>query len=198
MLFLGLPRLVLMAVMLCTLAAAAGDRVIPYTTSLGLEFSSRANDGWRLVKGPDGFSAEVYVSSDDKYIAVSHMVYDDGKYDSYEALLSIWERESGFGASRLQRIKYYNVNKRSDISIFDQIFARFDYDPEEDDEISIKRDDELYADHWMSLRSTTFGSDAIDICTEFKETEGMYIASFDIGKTGYDGRWIRVNFEMND
>ncbi|PHH53456.1 hypothetical protein CFIMG_008219RA00001 [Ceratocystis fimbriata CBS 114723] len=199
--FSGFPRLVFMAAMLCTLAAAKKSRVVRYASTLKLDFSSPDDDGWKLVKGPGDFFAEVYVSEDDKYIAVSQMLNPGHVFDSYEAVLSIWERESGLSAGELQRIKYYDVNRESDISIFNEIFTAFGYHPAEEQgipEISIKRDSDVYQEHWWSLSRTTFGSDAIDICIEFKETNGLYIQSFDIGRTGYDARWIRVNFEMGE
>ncbi|KAL2889444.1 hypothetical protein HOO65_030945 [Ceratocystis lukuohia] len=197
--FSGFPHLVFMAAILCTLAAAERDRAVRYATTLKLEFS-KPEKGWKQVKGPGDFFAEVYVSRQDKYISVSQMLNPGGIFDSYEALLSIWERESGLSAGQLRRIKYYDVNEESDVSIFDDIFTAFDYDPSQDEgipEISIERDNDLYKDQWKSLRTTTFGSDAIDICTEFEETDGLYIESFDIGREGYNERWIRVNFEMN-
>ncbi|KKF92425.1 hypothetical protein CFO_g5223 [Ceratocystis platani] len=123
------------------------------------------------------------------------MLNEHNVLDSNEALLSIWEREAKLSAGRLQRIKYYDVNEMSDVSTFNNIFQAFGYDPNADEgipEIKIARDDTAH----QHLRETTFGSEAIDICTEFKETEGMYIAGFDIGRDGSDGRWIRVNLFM--
>ncbi|KAL1886052.1 hypothetical protein Cpir12675_006888 [Ceratocystis pirilliformis] len=111
------------------------------------------------------------------------MLNVDNEFDSYEALLSIREHETKLSAGRLRRIKYYDVNQMSDV--------KFEYDPNEDDDIpkiSIERDAAVYNHLWKSLRQTTSGSDAIDICTEFKETEGMYITGFDIGKDSADGR----------
>ncbi|KAL2889448.1 hypothetical protein HOO65_030949 [Ceratocystis lukuohia] len=195
--FSGFPRLVFMAAIL---SAAKKDRVVRYASTLKLVFSSPGDDGWKLVKGPGDFFAEVYVSQVDKYIAVSQMLNPGQVFDSYEAVLSIWEHESGLGAERLRRIKYYDVNHESDISIFNDVFTEFGYDPKEEEgipEVSIERENDLYDYQWQSLRRTSFGSDAIDICTEFQETDGLYIESFDIGRDGYNGRWIRVNFEMN-
>ncbi|KAL1887444.1 hypothetical protein Cpir12675_006539 [Ceratocystis pirilliformis] len=188
-----------MAAMLCTLAAAERNRAVRYASVLELEFFDSGN-GWKQIQGPGDFYAEVFVSREDKYIAVSEMLNPGREYDSYEALLSIWEHESDISAGQLQSIKYYNVNKESDVGIFDDVFASFDYDPNEDykiSDISIERESTIYNHHWKALRTTTFGSDAIDICTEFKETDGFYIQSFDVGRTGYNGRWIRVNFKVD-
>ncbi|KAL2889445.1 hypothetical protein HOO65_030946 [Ceratocystis lukuohia] len=195
--FSGLPRLAFMAAMLCSLAAAERNRVVSSASELELEFS-RPDDGWKQVKGPGKFFADVLVSEEKKYILVSQMRNPGQIFDSYEALLSIWERESGLSAGQLRRIKYYDVNQESDVDIFDEIFTAFDYDPSQDDripEISIERDSDLYEYQWKSLRRTSFGSDAIDICTEFEETEGLRIESFDIGMEHYNKRWIRVNLE---
>ncbi|KAL2889437.1 hypothetical protein HOO65_030938 [Ceratocystis lukuohia] len=188
----GFSSLVFMISICCTLIAAKDD--IHEASDLGLEFFEPKR-GWMKVTSPDGFFAEVYISAGAGYVAVSGMI-NGNSVTSYEALLSTWKHEAGNSAAYIREIKYY-VDRSADITTLDKAFREFDYKPEEEDEIpeiSIKRGTRLYGHLWESLRGTSYGSDAINICTEFEETDGLYIESIDFGRSSRNARWIKFNF----
>ncbi|PHH49113.1 hypothetical protein CFIMG_006449RA [Ceratocystis fimbriata CBS 114723] len=89
----------------------AGDRKVRTLSSLGLEVDERGGTGLKHVTNSEGFFAQVLVSVTDKAIAVDAIENPKGSFDSYEAILSIWEDQSKLDVGSLEQIKYYNAPK---------------------------------------------------------------------------------------
>ncbi|KKF94062.1 hypothetical protein CFO_g3585 [Ceratocystis platani] len=123
------------------------------------------------------------------------MSNDENLVDSDEALLSIWEHDSGLDAGELRHVKFNNIDLDSDVEVLDEAFEKFGYDPRKPNNynipaIAVQKSNTV----WDSLRTTSFGQDAIKMSTRYRGTKNLYIQSFDIGRAGRDERWARVNF----
>ncbi|PHH54707.1 hypothetical protein CFIMG_003444RA [Ceratocystis fimbriata CBS 114723] len=135
---------------------------------------------------------------------VSYLINHNGILDNNEAILSIWERQSGFEVGRLREIKYDLILNPDDIQVLDSSFRLFGIDPdlegnENIPQLTIERGTKLYSSSWDSMRdSTSFGSDSINICTQFIETAGFYIEAFGFGREGVNNRWVKITFGVDE
>ncbi|KAL5606043.1 hypothetical protein BROUX41_006183 [Berkeleyomyces rouxiae] len=156
------------------------------------------SDGWLRVLGPDDFDAELKCDWSDKTIQINNLDNTESNVKDTEAILSIWEHHTESDAGEVRHIQYDNIAYKSVNDILDSIWEWEGEDVSADfisaNTISRPEEDET-SWRWSSLRSTRFGSDAIDICSDFEETQDLYIKSFTYGKDGAFGRWLRVNFE---
>ncbi|KKF94063.1 hypothetical protein CFO_g3586 [Ceratocystis platani] len=179
----------------------AGDRQVTPTSDLGFEYSV-SEKGLSQFKTSGGFFSQVSCSKEDKSIEIVQINNPVETLDSYEAVLSMWENQSELTVGDLRHVKYDKVITDADIQILDRAFATFDYGydastTKEVSAINVSRDSSIYAGIWASLRATSFGQDAIKMCTQFQLLDNFYITSFDFGKTGVNDRWITVNFEVS-
>ncbi|PHH53450.1 hypothetical protein CFIMG_008224RA00001 [Ceratocystis fimbriata CBS 114723] len=101
----------------------ATDRPVQHVSDLKLEFSD-SPQGWRLFDGPGEFSASVSVSALEKSMTISQMSNDENLVDSDEALLSIWEHDSGLDAGELRHVKFNNIDLDSDVEVLNEAFKK--------------------------------------------------------------------------
>ncbi|KAL5597000.1 hypothetical protein BROUX41_006329 [Berkeleyomyces rouxiae] len=171
--------------------------IVPVAENIDLKMHTQ-EDGWIRATSWGGFDAEVYISKSSGYILISHLI-GDGRFTDAEGLLSMWEADTGIDAGNLKYIKYIGITDETTNTVLDSFWRNDNIDVSDEGDIG---QDVIYRPEdgdsnwrWSSLRNTELGGVGLDICTEFDETSGFYISSFDYGREGgYEGRWLRINF----
>ncbi|KAL2886895.1 hypothetical protein HOO65_050016 [Ceratocystis lukuohia] len=184
-----------MAALLST-QVIAGDKQVPRARDLALYIPKDGQYGWKEVRTTEGFFAKVYISQECKFIEVDKIENPTDDFKSYEALLSIWEHQSGLTVKSLQRIIYDN-NVGSDADIIIDALKKLGRDPVVEGAIygvEVSRDSSDQAEIWDLLSRASFAKDAVKICTEFQEMSNRYIHSYKIGKYPDSRLWVHVVF----
>ncbi|TDZ74746.1 hypothetical protein CTRI78_v000274 [Colletotrichum trifolii] len=171
---------------------------------LGLRIFKQADDDYVRVNGPGGFDAELLIDQYDYRIVVANIENPGQAFKAREALLSVWEDQSGTSASNLRRIKYITISEPSVAGVLDAIWEAYGKDPEDEDDfyidsMTVERpgsNEENWMYDWLRNKNP-FGSGAVSICIDYTETANHYIDSFTFGRKGYDGRWLEIEFGVN-
>ncbi|KAL2886168.1 hypothetical protein HOO65_070630 [Ceratocystis lukuohia] len=188
-------QLLFTAVLLST-QVIAGDRQVTRARELGLYIPQDTQYSWKEVKETEGFVASVFVSKSLKYIEVQTMENPTNDFKSYEALLSIWEHQTKLTIGSLNKIKYNQVNGPDKI-IINTALEKLGYSLSGRKSITsdkISRDSSDHAEVWNLLSTASFGKDAVEICTEFKDMSNRYIQSFEIGRNCDFDKWVEITF----
>ncbi|KAL5621343.1 hypothetical protein BROUX41_006813 [Berkeleyomyces rouxiae] len=155
-----------------------------------------------LALGPKEFQTEVYLDTRDFSIEVASMSNPSGsEVSEAEALLAIWEEHTKYSPCFVQQIMYTKIKNQDAIEALNSIWKDEGYseNPVSTGEGTIYRPDSINSSpEWTKLCNTRYGSVAIDVCSDFKETQNLYISSFNYGKDEANGIWIRINFESTE
>ncbi|KAL2886893.1 hypothetical protein HOO65_050014 [Ceratocystis lukuohia] len=188
-----------MAALLST-EVIAGDKQVPRPHELGLYIPKDDKDGWKEVTTPDGFFAKVFAAKNPNFIEVSLLENPTGALRSYEALLSIWEYQTGLTVRSLEEIMYDCV-VGPDMDIINKALELLGYNPSGTDVIfgsEISKDSSEHSEVWDLLSTASFATDAVELFTEFQDMRNRYIESFKIGRFYDSDKWVHIRFATKD
>ncbi|KAL5622239.1 hypothetical protein BROUX41_006184 [Berkeleyomyces rouxiae] len=183
---------ILATALLCSTAFADFARTV-----IGLDLKVTPDvGGWVYVKGKGSFNAEIHCEVASGTLEVGYLINSESKFKNPEALLAIWKEVTGTDASNMRYIEYDSVDHKTTNNVLETIWKNNGINPK-DKYIPSRK---VYRPssgetswEWSSLRSTRHGTDVIDFCTDYEDTDKLRIESFEFGKSTILGRWLRIS-----
>ncbi|KAL5606021.1 hypothetical protein BROUX41_006193 [Berkeleyomyces rouxiae] len=185
---------ILATALLCSTAFAAYAR-----TAADLDLKvNRESAGWVNVRDKDksSFNAKILCEVSTGILEVSYLFNSGSKFKNSEALLAIWEDVTGTDAINVRYIIYEHIADRTTVKVLETIWNNAGINPEDrfidTDIVYPLADGEMSLD-WSSLGSTPRGSDVMEFCTDYENTDKLRMNWFQFGRTIRAGRWLSVN-----